>query len=176
MTSCVGPTARRKVPIVRSVVVLPVAALVLAAPLAGCGSTDGTTTPTSIVEALTLPIGATLTMEGTRIDLEVARTPAEQQTGLMGRTDLPADRGMLFPTSRPIGMSMWMANTPIPLDIVFLRDGIVTRVVDSAPPCTSSPCPIWSSDGPVDAVLELRGGRAAELGIVPGRPLEITYR
>lgn len=155
--------------------------------LSGCGS-NGTTgtatagsqesvaTTSTLVGAQSLPVDATLTVGSTRTDLEVARTPTERDTGLMGRTDLPADRGMLFANSRPIGMSMWMANMLIPLDIVFVRDGIVTKVVSDAPPCTTKQCPIWSSDGPVDAVIELRSGRATELGITTGRPVDITWR
>lgn len=161
--------------------IVAIAAIALSTALiAGCGSDGPTSTAgtsaSSLPGAQSLPVGATLRVGATEIELEVARTPAEQETGLMFRTDLPPDRGMLFPTTRPIGMSIWMKDTLIPLDLVFVRDGVVTKVVTEAPPCTTNRCPVWSSDGPIDEVIELRGGRAAELGITTGTTLDISWR
>lgn len=151
-------------------------ALSISANACGAPPSNPSTVGSSSTTGRTLPLDATLRFGSARIELEVARTAQEQATGLMGRTDLPADRGMLFPFTPPAPTAMWMKDTRIPLDLVFVRDGIVTKVVDSAPPCTADPCPIWSSDGPVDAVVELRSGRAAALGITPGRTIDITVR
>jgi uncharacterized membrane protein (UPF0127 family) len=100
-----------------------------------------------------------------RFDIEVARTFEQQQTGLMYRRSLGANRGMIFPMDPPRDASFWMHNTLIPLDIVFIRaDGRIARIT-TARPLDDSPVP---SGEPVAAVLELRGGRAAELGISEG--------
>jgi uncharacterized membrane protein (UPF0127 family) len=122
-----------------------------------------------------LPIGATLRAAGQVVALEVARTPEQQETGLMFRTELPADRGMVFAFDRPTSAAFWMKNTLIPLDIVYVRDGVVTNVVAAAPPCEADPCPVYPSDGKVDTVIELASGRAAELGIAAGTTLDLTY-
>ena len=103
--------------------------------------------------------------------VEMARTAAEQERGLMFRTDLSPDGGMLFWPYPPDGTppreaSFWMKNTPSSLDILFIRaDGTIARIADSTTPYSTTPIP---SGEPVAAVLELAGGRAAELGIAEG--------
>lgn len=101
-----------------------------------------------------------------RFKVEVARTPADQSRGLMFRTEMGPDEGMLFPTETPQFRSFWMKNTVIPLDLLFIgADGLVSNIAADAVPYSEASIP---SDGPVIAVLELAGGRAAELGIMPG--------
>lgn len=98
-----------------------------------------------------------------RFTVEVARTPEEQARGLMYRTSLAPDRGMLFPFARPKFASFWMKNTFIPLDIIFIRsDGGVDRIAENTIPESLEPV---VSGGEVTAVLELAGGTAARLGI-----------
>lgn len=98
--------------------------------------------------------------------VEVARTPEEQATGLMHRQSLAPDRGMLFPYDPPQPASFWMKNTLIPLDIIFIRaDGTIARIAADTVPLSLEPVP---SLEPVAAVLEIAGGRSAELGIRPG--------
>lgn len=98
--------------------------------------------------------------------VEVARTAQEQATGLMNRSALEPNRGMLFPYEPPQMASFWMKNTLIPLDLIFIRDdGSIARVAANAEPMSLEPIP---SLEPVAAVLEIPGGRAAELGIGPG--------
>jgi uncharacterized protein len=114
----------------------------------------------------TLPISAVaIVPNGTKINLEVAGTPKEQEIGLMYRKVLPDDRGMLFqfPSAQPV--SFWMKNTLIPLDMVFLRKGIVQYIAPNVPPCTADPCPSYGPSTPIDMVIELRSGRAAELNL-----------
>jgi uncharacterized protein len=102
--------------------------------------------------------------------VEVARTPAEQAQGLMFRTAMGADEGMLFPSETPQFRSFWMKNTVIPLDVIFIgADGLISNIAAMTTPYSLDPIP---SDGPVVAVLELNGGRAAELGIMPGARVE----
>ena len=98
--------------------------------------------------------------------VEVARTPDEQAQGLMFRTALAADEGMIFPFPRPRVASFWMRNTLIPLDMIFIRaDGTIARIAANTVPHSEEGV---SSGEPVAAVLEIRGGRAAELGIREG--------
>jgi uncharacterized membrane protein (UPF0127 family) len=101
-----------------------------------------------------------------RFIVEVARTEAEQMTGLMNRDTLAPDRGMIFPYATPQPVSFWMKNTIIPLDMIFVAPGgHILRIEAKAVPFSFEPVP---SGGPIEAVLELGGGRAAELGIKPG--------
>lgn len=98
--------------------------------------------------------------------VEVATTPDERRDGLMGRTSLAPDRGMLFVFPQPGMQAFWMKDTLIPLDMVFIRpDGTVAKVHDRAKPMDLTPI---TSGEPVIAVIELAGGRAKELGIGPG--------
>jgi uncharacterized membrane protein (UPF0127 family) len=101
-----------------------------------------------------------------RFVVEVARTGDEQQTGLMNRETLAPDRGMIFPFETARFASFWMKNTLIPLDMIFVRaDGSIANIEANTVPLSLDPV---VSDGPVAAVLEIAGGRSAELGIKPG--------
>ena len=98
--------------------------------------------------------------------VEVARTSDQQEHGLMERRSLAPDAGMLFPFDPPRPASFWMRNTLIPLDMLFIRpDGTIARVAANAVPLSETPVAVQE---PVTAVLELKGGRAAELGIGAG--------
>lgn len=98
--------------------------------------------------------------------VEVASSPAQRAHGLMYRRHLARDHGMLFDfgTSRPV--SMWMRNTYIPLDMLFIRnDGSIARIAAETEPLSEQSI---ASGEPVRAVLELQGGITAKLGIRPG--------
>ncbi|WP_309601928.1 DUF192 domain-containing protein [Sphingomonas sp.] len=101
-----------------------------------------------------------------RLIVEVARTGQQQQTGLMNRATLADDRGMIFPYEQPREVAFWMKNTLIPLDMIFVAPGgTILRIEANTVPYSLEPVP---SGGDVEAVLELAGGRAAELGIGDG--------
>ncbi|WP_240913759.1 DUF192 domain-containing protein [Sphingomonas sp. HDW15A] len=101
-----------------------------------------------------------------RFTVEVARTPEEQTYGLMNRGSLDPDRGMIFPYDPPQEVAFWMKNTLIPLDIIFIAPGgRILNIAANTTPLSLEPVP---SAGPVEAVLELAGGRAAELGMAAG--------
>lgn len=104
---------------------------------------------------------------GTHVfSVEVARTPRQQQVGEMFRTAVPEDGGMLFPWKTPRQSDMWMQNTAVPLDIVFIgTDGRIASIVENAVPYSLA---YISSHGPVLATLELAGGLTAKLGITVG--------
>jgi len=105
-----------------------------------------------------------------RFMVEVASNDDEQARGLMFRTEMGPDEGMIFPHSPPRQASFWMKNTVIPLDIIFIGvDGRISNISANAEPYSLEP---RSSQGLTTAVLELNGGRAAELGIVPGAKVE----
>lgn len=122
-----------------------------------------------------LPIAAEAEIGGEQIGLEVARTPQEQAMGLMFRTSLAPDRGMLFPFEPPRPVSFWMKNVKIPLDMVFLRDGEVKAIAANVPPCTTLECPTYGPETPIDHVIELHGGRAAELGLKVGDRVIVKF-
>ncbi len=99
-------------------------------------------------------------------EVEIADTPDEQSRGLMFRPSLADDRGMLFLYERPRIATFWMKNTMIPLDMIFLdATGAVVNIEAEAVPYSLT---ARRSEAPVVAVLEIRGGLAAELGIAPG--------
>lgn len=98
--------------------------------------------------------------------VEVAGTPQEQARGLMFRTSMGDNEGMIFPRDTPRPASFWMKNTVIPLDIIFIGgDNRVLNIAANTTPYSLDPVP---SAGPALAILELNGGRAAQLGIKAG--------
>jgi uncharacterized membrane protein (UPF0127 family) len=105
-----------------------------------------------------------------QISVEVTETPQEKATGLMFRTSLADDAGMLFFYETPQEITMWMRNTYIPLDMVFIRaDGRVHRIEARTEPLSEA---IIASHGNVTACLELAGGAAERLGLEPGDRVE----
>ncbi|MGH6787922.1 MAG: DUF192 domain-containing protein [Novosphingobium sp.] len=131
---------------------------------ASAASTQSAVHPESGLKVVPL----TVTHAGTvhRFRVEVAASPVEQQKGLMFRTAMGADEGMIFPMNPPRFASFWMRNTVIPLDLIFVApDGRILNIAVNAVPYDESHL---ESAGPVKAVLELNGGRAAQLGIAPG--------
>src|SRR5215469_16709324 len=98
--------------------------------------------------------------------VEMATTEEEKTTGLMYRKELPEGKGMLFDFSPEQEVSMWMKNTYIPLDMIFIRaDGRILRIAENTEPLSTKIIP---SNGPVRAVLEVIGGTAQKLGIAVG--------
>jgi uncharacterized protein len=113
---------------------------------------------------------ATLTILSTsgphRFTIELAETPAEMEQGLMFRRELAPDAGMLFDFKTPTVATMWMRNTLIPLDMLFVAgDGHIVNIHERAVPQSDA---IIAAAAPVRAVIELNGGTAARLGIKPG--------
>jgi uncharacterized membrane protein (UPF0127 family) len=115
-----------------------------------------------------LPITVNTIIADRPIGLEVARTPQEQAIGLMYRTEIPDDRGMFFPIEPARNVRFWMKNVFLELDMIFVREGVVQAIIPNVPPCFTENCPNYGPDVPVDGVIELRGGRAAELRLKVG--------
>jgi uncharacterized membrane protein (UPF0127 family) len=98
--------------------------------------------------------------------VEVAETPSQMEQGLMFRTSLPPDAGMLFIYAQPTVATMWMRNTMIPLDMLFVdAQGRIVNIHQRAVPQSLD---VIAATAPVRAVIELNGGTAARLGIEPG--------
>ena len=103
-------------------------------------------------------------------NVEVADTDELQARGMMYRDGVADDAGMLFEFDKPKVATIWMKNTGIPLDILFVRpNGRILKIEHSAKPYTLR---LSSSEAPVSAVVELRGGLSRQLGIRPGDIVE----
>ena len=109
---------------------------------------------------------------GTRhtFQVEVMRTPDQRAKGLMFRNYMPADRGMLFDFGASEPVAMWMQNTYISLDMLFIRaDGTIARIAERTEPLSTRTIP---SGEPVLSVLEINGGVSRQLGLKPGDRIE----
>ena len=123
--------------------------------------------PAGGLESLTI-----VTAGGKRnaFQVEVMRTPDQRAKGLMFRNYMPSDRGMLFDFADSEPVAMWMQNTYIPLDMLFIRaDGTIARIAERTEPLSTRTIP---SGEPVLSVLEINGGVAETLGIKPGDKVE----
>lgn len=147
----------------------------IALALAACSPTAGevadhqpasaaATHPVSALQII--PLTVTRAGKALSFRVELARSADEQARGLMFRTSMGADEGMIFPMDPPRDASFWMRNTVMPLDIIFVGPGgRILNIAANTVPYSEAPV---RSVGAVIAVLELNAGRAAQLGIVPG--------
>jgi uncharacterized membrane protein (UPF0127 family) len=131
---------------------------------------EGTAAATAS-DAATLTISTATAKRTFRV--EIASTPEEQQQGLMFRTKIAKDAGMIFPMLPPRDASFWMKNTLIPLDMIFIRpDGVIARIEANTVP--ESLTPVQSGE-PVIAVLEIAGGEAQAQGISAGDKVSLPF-
>ena len=152
---------------VRSAMVL-VVALVLSGGGAGLVTQDAHALETFPVSTLTVA-----TKDGVReFTVEVAETPQQHAQGLMFRRKMAADAGMVFVHRQMQSISMWMENTMIPLDMVFIGgSGAITKIVERTIPMSQE---IIASGGSVKSVLELNGGTASRLGLKAGDRVSLS--
>ena len=141
--------------------------LLVATLLAACSPNAPKAENTSSARQISaLPLTIRTANGSHRFTVEVALTERQQERGLMFRQSIAPDAGMLFPMDPPRTASFWMKDTLIPLDMLFIHtDGSIAFLKANAAPYSREPV---SAGIPVAAVLELRGGRAAELGIREG--------
>jgi len=113
--------------------------------------------------------------DGTRIEIavEFARTPEEQERGLMFRTELASGSGMLFVFGVDMPLSFWMKHTLIPLDVLYFDSEGAFVSVSTMQPCVTSECPSYPSAAPAMYALEVPAGWAAEQGVGVGWTLEL---
>ncbi len=140
---------------------------------------DGAATAAAGNAAATVQMPATrspealvvVTPEGrSTLHVEIVDDAAGRQKGLMGRTELAPDTGMLFDYRKPTQVTMWMKDTPLSLDMIFIADdGRVVRVAQHTTPFAETLIPSFVE---VRAVLEVAAGTAQRLGIAPGARIE----
>jgi len=105
--------------------------------------------------------------------VEEAKTLAQQARGMMFRETMEADTGMIFEFDEPKVATIWMKNTSIPLDILFVRsNGKILKIEHSHKPYTLRSA---SSEAPVAAVVELKGGESKARGIRPGDTVQHPF-
>ena len=122
--------------------------------------------PAALAELETSPLTIESANGAHAFTVEIADEPEEITTGLMNRESMDPDAGMLFDFGQPREAAMWMKNTLIPLDMLFMdTDGTILAIARNAVPGSLRRI---NPGVPVKGVLELNGGRAEELGIVPG--------
>jgi uncharacterized membrane protein (UPF0127 family) len=150
------------------------AAIALALSACSSRASDSAVTPSSAAEPARHPVSGlpviplTVTHAGKphAFRVELAQTGEEQAKGLMFRTEMGADEGMIFPMDPPRDASFWMKNTVISLDIIFIGpDRRILNIAAGTVPYSEAPV---RSEGATSAVLELNAGRAAQLGLAPG--------
>lgn len=107
--------------------------------------------------------------EGECFELEIADTSEERQEGLMNRSSLEENKGMLFVFEKPGKYSFWMKNTKIPLDMIWINsDNEIVHIKHNAQPCKKDPCESYGPDEEANYVLEINGGLAKKTGLKKG--------
>jgi uncharacterized protein len=147
---------------------LALALLVLLAFAAGCSGSDNGSSdsgnPTVVIETAD---------SEKEIAVEIADTPDERALGLMGRTSLPEDAGMIFVYPEPAEGGYWMKNTLIPLSIAFYDvDGTILRILDMEP-CRSDSCPVYDPGVRYAGALEVNQGAFERWRVREGDRLEL---
>jgi uncharacterized protein len=134
-----------------------------------CGSAEEVSDP-NVSAALSIR-----TDDGTvSLDVQVADTPEERQTGLMGRESLSPYDGMAFVWEEPVVGTFWMKDTVIPLSIAFWDDdGRIVSILDMDP-CTEDPCPTYGPDEPFVGAVEVDRGTFERHGVTLGDRVQLT--
>jgi uncharacterized membrane protein (UPF0127 family) len=134
-----------------------------------CGSAEEVAYPNA---SAALSIG---TDDGSvSLDVQVADTPAERETGLMGRESLSPYDGMAFVWDEPVVGTFWMKDTLIPLSIAFWdADGRIISILDMDP-CTEDPCPSYGPEHPFVGAVEVARGTFERHGVAVGDRVELT--
>lgn len=127
----------------------------------------------NISTAQILQVEAKATIDGHIFALEVAKTSRQQEIGLMFRQHLAENRGMLFPVSPPQSIDLWMKQTRIPLDVLYIRNGKIVKIDQNLPPCVTDRCEVYTSGVDVDSVIEIAGGTAEKLHLKVGNTASI---
>lgn len=115
--------------------------------------------------------------DGSKLDVEIAATSQQRERGLMFRTTLDENHGMLFVYPQVAKQAVWMKNTLIALDVVFIDENSkIVSIQKNLAPCQQDPCPIYLSTGKVSYMLEVAAGSADKRKLLPGQQLIIDYR
>lgn len=122
-----------------------------------------------------IPVLARIEVAKQKIYLEVPQTPEQEAQGLMYRTMLPRNRGILFEFNPPQVVEFSMQNMLVPVDTIFLRNTEIQQVQIAVPPCNRENCPTYSSKMKVDQMVQLQAQRTLELGLKTGDRLPIEF-
>jgi len=175
-----------------SLLVVLVCAMIAASALPGCVTTQtsspsNTSSKSTVVSistktnnsadnnSLAAPTRYVVTVGNTTVHAEIANTDSERETGLMNRTTLNENAGMLFVFPTEQEQSFWMKNMRFPLDIVFITaDMRVLEIYPSVPQCASDPCVSYTSSAPIKYALEVNSGFSERNGIASGAAVLIA--
>jgi uncharacterized membrane protein (UPF0127 family) len=139
---------------------------------AGCAPTPHTETLPQSTPARVLKPSETIIINGHELHVQIARTPEEHAQGLSGIQTIADNQGMLFLFDPPTAPTFWMKDMRLPLDIVWIRDGVVVDVIRNIPPPLSneaeSTLPLYRTEKKVSAVLEINTGNADLFNIKAG--------
>ena len=108
------------------------------------------------------------------INLEIAQTFQERQTGLMNRDYLNENQGMIFLFDHPQQVDFWMKNMKISLDMLFISNKKIVNMYKNVPPCTAEPCLIYPSKHDIDSVLELKAGFCDKNNVKIGENIQLV--
>ncbi|OWY66101.1 hypothetical protein B7486_38630 [cyanobacterium TDX16] len=122
-----------------------------------------------------IPILARIEVAKQRIYLEVPQTPEQEAQGLMYRTIIPRNRGILFEFNPPQAIEFSMQNILVPVDTLFLRNTEIQQIQIAVPTCNEVNCPTYSSKVKVDQMVQLQARRTLELGLKTGDRLPIEF-
>ncbi|RAM50031.1 MAG: DUF192 domain-containing protein [Hapalosiphonaceae cyanobacterium JJU2] len=122
-----------------------------------------------------LPIGATFTSNNQIVQLELADDRKEYAHGLKFRKSIPQNQGMIFVLKKPEKVKLWMKDTYVPLDMIFLQDGAIKSIVEAAPPCNTKTCSKYDSVYPVNQVIELPAGSTKTLNLKVGNKVQLNF-
>lgn len=129
-----------------------------------------------VVTVLVLTVGCVrstqLQVGSTPLTVEIAQTQVEQQRGLSGRINLAPNAGMLFIFSAPGQYRFWMKDMAFPLDFLWLRSGTIIEITSNVPVPTSSVPLFYQPSQPIDMVIEVNSGWAAQHAIMPGQTIQ----
>lgn len=112
-------------------------------------------------------------VNGSKLFLEAASTPQQRQTGLMYRSSLKANAGMLFLFEEKDNVNFWMKNVKFPLDLIFIDDFKVVKLYNNVKACYTQDCPIYPSIFSVNKVIEVNAGFCAKNKIKEGQSMKI---
>ena len=105
------------------------------------------------------------------IKLEISDNFHKRKVGLMNRVTLENDEGMIFIYDKVEPVNIWMHNTLIPLDIIFLKKNQIIKITPDVPPCPALPCRLYPSTYPVDMIIEINAGQAKVMNLEIGDKL-----
>ncbi|MEY4718897.1 MAG: hypothetical protein RL563_1515 [Pseudomonadota bacterium] len=133
-------------------------------------------TPIAIAQS-TMNLGSVVLANDVKINVEIAANGEQRRSGLMYRNTLPPDRGMLFVYPYSDYWGVWMKNTQIALDVIFLSEqGKVVEIIRNLQPCHLDPCPIFRTKNKARYMLEIYAGLADTYSIQPTQELLLDYQ